>query len=136
MKDAKQKKILIENLKKTPIIQLCCERSGISRATYYRWKQSDKKFAKEVDEALREGVLFINDIAESQLISAIKDKNITSIIWWLKNRHSAYAEKIQVTGKVETKSGLSSSQKLSIKEALKLSALKIKKINELNYEKK
>jgi len=126
MKDTKQKQSLIENLKKTPIIQLCCERSGVSRATYYRWRK-EKKFAKEADEALREGILFINDIAESQLLSSIKDKNLTAVIYWLKNRHSSYAEKIQLSGKVETQNKLSPSQKALIKKALKLSTLINKK---------
>jgi predicted ArsR family transcriptional regulator len=123
MKDQKQKSALLENLKKNPIVQVCCERSGVSRPTYYRWRQQDKKFAKEADEALREGVLFINDIAESQLLASIKDKNITSIIYWLKNRHPSYAEKMIISGKVETTSGLTSNQKAMIKKALKLSAL-------------
>lgn len=123
MKDQKQKSVLLENLKKNPIVQVCCERSGVSRPTYYRWRQQDKKFAKEADEALRDGVLFVNDIAESQLLASIKDKNITSIIYWLKNRHPSYAEKMIISGKVETTSGLTSNQKAMIKKALKLSAL-------------
>jgi len=30
------KKALIEQLKKTPIVQICCEKVNIGRATYYR----------------------------------------------------------------------------------------------------
>ncbi len=129
MKDAKQKQLLIENFKKTPIVQLCCERSGVSRATYYRWRK-DGKFAKKADEALKEGVLFINDIAESQLLSSIKDKNLTAVIYWLKNRHLAYAEKIQLNGKVETSTKLTPEQKLIINKALALAAF-----NNENYAK-
>jgi len=65
----------------------------------------------------------INDLAEAQLISAIKDRNMTSLIFWLKNRHSAYAEKILISGKVEAKKELSPSQKKLIRKALRLSAL-------------
>lgn len=129
MKDAKQKQLLIENFKKTPIVQLCCERSGVSRATYYRWRK-DSKFVKQADEALREGMLFINDIAESQLLSSIKDKNLTAVIYWLKNRHSAYAERIQLNGKVETSTKLTPEQKLIINKAFAMAAF-----NNQNYAK-
>ncbi len=39
-------------LKKTPIVQVACERSSVGRATYYRWKKDDADFAKQADEAL------------------------------------------------------------------------------------
>jgi hypothetical protein len=130
MKDKKQKELILEQLRKTPIAQYACEKSGVARSTYYRWKK-DSKFSKLADEAIMEGVLMINDLAEAQLISAIKDRNMTSLIFWLKNRHSAYAEKILISGKVEAKKELSPAQKKLIRKALKLSALdnnKFKKI--------
>ncbi len=95
------KKDIVEQLKKTPIVQVSCEKLGISRATYYRWKKADSKFAKEVDTALAEGSELINDMAESQLISAIKRGNLTGIIFWLKNHHTTYSSKLEMT----TKSG-------------------------------
>lgn len=119
MKDKKQKELLMENLKKTPIVQIACERSGISRCTYYRWRK-DAKFSKDADIALREGILFINDIAESQLLSLIKDKNQAAINQWLRHHHPAYAEKIQLSGKVETNTRLTPEQKLLIKKAFAL----------------
>ncbi len=122
MKDKNQKELLLEQLRKTPITQYACEKSGVARSTYYRWKK-DSKFSKLADEAIMEGVLMINDLAEAQLISAIKDRNMTSLIFWLKNRHSAYAEKILISGKVEAKKALSPAQKKLIRKALKLSAL-------------
>jgi len=41
------KKLLIEQLKKTPIVQMACEKTGVARSTYYRWKKQNKTFAKE-----------------------------------------------------------------------------------------
>lgn len=93
------KKILIEQIKKTPVIQVACEKVGVSRATFYRWKKSDPKFADKADIALHEGSQMINDMAESQLISAIKEGNLTGIIFWLKNHHQTYSPKLEVTNK-------------------------------------
>ena len=95
----KSKKVMIEQVKKTPIIQVSCEKVGISRATYYRWKKADPKFAEKVEIALEEGTQLINDMAESQLISAIREGNLTSIIFWLKNHHRNYSPKLEVTTK-------------------------------------
>lgn len=113
------KKILIEQLRKTPIIQVTCEKLGVSRATFYRWRKSDPKFAEAVDLALNEGAQLINDMAESQLISAIKNGNLTGIIFWLKNHHKNYAPKLEVT----TKGGdslLTDEQKEVIRQSLNM----------------
>jgi hypothetical protein len=93
------KKALVEQLRKTPIVQVSCEKLGISRATYYRWKKRDPKFAENAEIALQEGAQLINDMAESQLISAIKEGNLTGIIFWLKNHHRNYSPKLEVTTK-------------------------------------
>lgn len=93
------KKALVDQLRKTPIVQVSCEKLGISRATYYRWKKRDPKFADKAESALQEGAQLINDMAESQLISAIKDGNLTGIIFWLKNHHRNYSPKLEVTTK-------------------------------------
>jgi len=115
-----EKKILIENLRKTPIVQFACERSGISRATFYRWKNQDKKFAEEVEKAISEGTGLINDMAESQLLSAIKDRNLTGIIFWLKNHHQVYADKLKISGNLITENKLSEEQEKDIRKALTL----------------
>ncbi|MFH1544038.1 MAG: hypothetical protein ABIE03_05925 [Patescibacteria group bacterium] len=93
------KKQLIEQLKKTPIIEVTCKKMGIGRATFYRWKKADLKFADEAELALQEGSQLINDMAESQLINAIKNGNLTGIIFWLKNHHKQYSPKLEVTAK-------------------------------------
>lgn len=91
--------LLLMQLKKTPIVQVACEKTGISRATYYRWRKDDPEFADKADIAIDEGLNLINDMAESQLISAIKDRNLTGIIFWLKNHHKNYSPKLEVTTK-------------------------------------
>jgi aromatic ring-cleaving dioxygenase len=98
MKADKQKQLIIEQLRKTPIVQVVAEKVGIHRSTIYRWKTSDAEFSEAVDEAMEQSIGLVNDLAESQLISAIRDKNITAIIYWLKNHHKAYETRIKVTG--------------------------------------
>lgn len=125
MKNDKQKQALLEQLKKTPIVQIACEKLGIARATYYRWRQANKKFSKMADEAIRDGSLLVNDMAESQLMSAIRDKNLTAIIFWLKHHHNNYATKIEVNANVKNEEKkLSPQQKKLIKEAIQLMASK------------
>lgn len=89
-----QKERLLVELAKVPIVQVACQRVGIGRATYYSWREADMAFRKLADKAVTEGSLVINDLAESKLISNIQDGNNTSIIFWLKNHHGGYNEKI------------------------------------------
>ncbi len=119
-RQTKEKELLLEQLKKTPIVQFACEKSGVGRATYYRWRKEDIKFATLADQALDISVNLMNDLAESQLLSAIKDKNMTAIIFWLKNRHKDYSTKISLTGSFETSIKLDSDQRKLFKKAVSL----------------
>jgi len=124
MKSKKEKILLIDALKKTPIIQIVCERTNIARATYYRWRKEDSKFAKLADEAIIEGCLLINDMAESQLISAIKDKNMTAIALWLRNHHKVYADKLEINHQINgVDEQLTPKQKAIVRAALRLASL-------------
>lgn len=118
--DAK-KVAFLEQLKKTPIVQVACEKTTLSRATYYRFRKEDEEFKKLADEALLEGSLLVNDLAESQLIGAIKDRNLVAINLWLKNHHPQYATKVELQGKVVVEnSPLTTEQQELIKKALSL----------------
>ena len=56
MKNTEQtKNILLEQLRKTPIIETCCQKVGITRMTLSRWRKADPDFARQVDEAILEG---------------------------------------------------------------------------------
>lgn len=124
MKTDRNKELLIEQLKKTPIIQVSCEKVGIGRATFYRWKQEDQDFATRADEALAEGSSLVNDVAESQLMSAIRDKNLTAIIFWLKHHHPSYATKVEVTARLKADNEvLTPEQEALVTKALKLASL-------------
>lgn len=124
MKTDKNKELVIQQLKKTPIVQVSCEKVGIGRATFYRWKQEDQDFATRADEALIEGSLLVNDVAESQLMSAIRDKNLTAIIFWLKHHHPNYATKVEVTARLKADNEiLTPEQEELVTRALKLASL-------------
>lgn len=122
-RQSKQKELLLEQLKRTPIIQIACEKIGIARATYYRWRK-DQKFASLADSSLGEGNQLINDMAESQLLSSIRDKNLTAIIFWLKNHHSAYATRVELTTNAKiADERLSPEQQELLKKALAMASL-------------
>ena len=69
-------------------------------------------------------VLVINDLAESQLLAAIKDQNLTAIIFWLKNHHADYADKIQVsTDQKPIDSNLTPEEEILVKRALQMAGV-------------
>lgn len=111
----KNQELVIQQFKKIPIIQVVCEKIGISRSTYYRWREKDKSFTKQADKALNQGLGFINDMAESQLINAIRNQNLTAVFYWLNHRHSAYNNKVEITTKIKDESLTEDQQKLIIK---------------------
>ncbi|MFC1622673.1 phBC6A51 family helix-turn-helix protein [Patescibacteria group bacterium] len=126
----KNKELIVEQLKITPIVELASKKSGVSRASFYRWKIEDKNFAQEVEKALEEGSSRISDLAESKLISAIQDQNISAISLWLKSHHKDYGNKLEITGKIKTENeALTPEQEELIKQALNLSGLMSTKDN-------
>lgn len=124
MKTAKQKQLVLEQLKKTPIIQVATEKVGIARSTFYRWKNLDPKFATAVDEAIDQGVSLMNEYAESMLISAIKDQNLTAVFYWLNHRHPAYETRVRVDGRIKHQTDeLTPEQAALVERALKRAGL-------------
>ncbi len=121
---AREQAMLLEQLRKMPIVQIACEKAGVSRATYYRWKKEDEKFAEAADEALQDGVTLVSDMAESQLLSQIRDNNLGAIMYWLKHRNPNYNTKLEVTAKIKTQDeALTPEQRALIEKAIELSAL-------------
>lgn len=119
-----QKIELLTRLRETPVIEVACRKVGIARATFYRWKEKDDVFSKEVDTAILEGSALINDIAESQLLTAIKDQNMTAIIFWLKHHHASYATKVEVTAQMKNlNETLTADQEALVTRALQLASL-------------
>lgn len=122
-RQTQQKQSIIDLLRKTPIIQIAAERAGISRATYYRWRKDDEEFTAAVDEALAAGKGLVSDMAESQLIGAIKDGNLTAVMFWLKSHDKQYGNKVEITGKLKAENALTPEQEELINKAIRLSSL-------------
>lgn len=115
------KALLVEQLKKTPIIQIACEKSGVSRATYYRWRKEDPEFFKMADQAIRDGEALITDMSESQLISLIRDRNFPAIQLWLKHHHPQYTNRLEIRGEItHSQKELTEEEKQMVEKALRL----------------
>ena len=121
-KSEQLKKLILEQLTKTPIVEAACQKVGISRMTFYRWKAEDAAFAKATDEAISGGRLLVNDVAESQLIGAVKERNLPAIMYWLKHHHPDYATMIQVKHEIRDEP-LTPEQESLVREALRLASL-------------
>jgi len=121
MKKNKDKELFLEQLRKTPIIQVACEKTNISRQTAYRWKREDPDFSASFDAALKEGRELINDVAISQLLQAIKNGNMTAIQLWLKNFDENFKTKVEISGTVrQIREELTDEETEILKEALRL----------------
>ena len=125
MKKNKFEKEFLDELSRVPIVQFACEKTGLSRQTIYRWKKEDKDFSKKMDQAIEDGVAFVNDMSESQLLTMIKEGKFPAVRLWLTNNHTRYTNKLHIT-KTEENKELTEEQKATIKEALSLSINKNK----------
>lgn len=118
------KKKLLARLTKSPIVEVACKQANVPRSTYYRWRKDDEEFAEACDVALEESAGRINDLAESQLISAIKDQNMTAIIFWLKHHHRAYRTRIELDAHIkQDQQALTPEQAELVAQALRLAGL-------------
>lgn len=123
-KNEQLKNQLLEQLRRTPIIEAACQKAGISRQTLYRWKAEDPEFAKQAEKAVSDGRMLVSDLAESQLINAVKDRNFPAITYWLKHHHPLYKTKIQIEGSLQMpQEELTPEQEEIVKEALRLASI-------------
>ncbi len=118
------KERLLEQLQKTPIVEAACKKIGLPRSTYYRWRKDDEDFADACDETIELSIGRINDLAESQLINAIKEQNMSAITFWLKHHHSGYRNKLQIDARVSSvQQELTPEQAEIVSNALRLAGL-------------
>ncbi|MEK7607742.1 MAG: hypothetical protein AAB484_02385 [Patescibacteria group bacterium] len=116
----KEKQTLVGVLKELPIIQAACKRAGISRDTYYRWRREDKIFRRESENALNQGIEFVSDMSESQLITLIKDQKMPAIAMWLKHNHPRYGSKNRSYTPIASNEELTPEEEQMALDALKL----------------
>ncbi len=116
--------LVLEQLKRVPIIQVAAEKVGVSRTTIYRWRDENEQFRKDLGAALSEGEALINDMGESQLLTLMKDKHWPSIQFWLKHRNPKFRERVEVTASFQTpQEELTPEQQTIVREALRLAQL-------------
>lgn len=119
----KDKEAVIENLKRMPIIEIACNKSSVSRATYYRWKEQDSAFSQAVDKAQEEGEALIRDVAVSKIIKGINDDNLTAAMYWLNHRDPRFSNKVEISTTTKPQEALSKEQEEVVKQALVLTGL-------------
>jgi len=120
---ARDKALMLDQLRKTPVVEIACNKTGTGRTTFYRWKREDDAFVKAVDKALQEGWLLMNDMAESQLLTAVRDGNFAAVQYWLRHHHPSYANKIELNASMKIDETLSPEQEAAVRAALHLAGL-------------
>lgn len=78
---------LVEEIEKTPLVHVACDKVGISRNTFYRWMKEDKKFLERINESMSLGSGFVSDVALSNVLSGIKNKDAMYTKYWLSHKH-------------------------------------------------
>lgn len=75
-------------------ITMACDSAGISRQTFYNWKEDDANF-KEIVENIDE---YLVDFAEHSLFKQIREGNTPATIFYLKTkgRTRGYIEKQEI----------------------------------------
>lgn len=118
-----QKKLLLQHIEKTPIVEVVCQKVGIGRTTLYRWLHEDESFAKEYSEAFGTGVDLISDLAESKLIGKIQEGDMTAVKLWLGTHRKDFASKVEVSATKQDE--LSDEEKKTIERAYLLTGTMI-----------
>ena len=119
----KDKQAIIDNLKRMPIIEVACTKSGVSRASFYRWKIQDPEFAKAVEEAQADGDALIGEVAVSKIIKGINDDNLTAAMYWLNHRDPRFSNKVEITTGAKPQEALTPDQAEAVNKALVLTGL-------------
>ena len=126
----KEKDLFLEQLKRTPVVQVVAEKLGIGRSTFYNWKKGDEEFTKKVEEAIIDGIFLVNDLAESQLISSVKDKDMRAISMWLKANHPRYGNKLEISTAVKDDGSLTPEQEAVVRKALSMASFNKNDLNQ------
>lgn len=119
----KDKQAIIDNLKRMPIVEVCCSKCGVSRATFYRWKLQDPQFSKDAEGAQAEGDALIGDVAVSKIIKGINEDNLTAAMYWLNHRDPRFSNKVEISTNLKPQEVLSPDQQEAVNKALVLIGL-------------
>ncbi len=112
---------------KKPVVEAACIKAGVGRTAFYEWKKKDPKFAKAADLALEFGKDFVSDIAEMQLLNAIKSGDFRALALWLKTHKKEYGNRVEIDGVLNIIEELSPEKKEITRRALALAGLSLQK---------
>ena len=93
----KQRIIIVKELIKIPFVENACKKAGISRATYYRWRQTDLAFSDATDKARLHGRGALDDRVESILFKLILKEDIRAIGLYLRFLHGGVLQTSDIT---------------------------------------
>ncbi|MDB5189939.1 MAG: seg [Parcubacteria group bacterium] len=87
--DSDKLRIILE-LKSNPIVLSACKKIGLSTSTFYRWQNEDGRFNKEVKRAIARGREQLCDIAENNVVKAVRQGDMRASTFWLKHFRTPY----------------------------------------------
>ncbi len=87
---------IIEYLDEKPFLSHACKKSGVSRATVYRWMKDNIQFRNEIEGALSLGRKNMCDVAEASLFKKTADGDMPAIRFVLQNNEPRYIAKRSV----------------------------------------
>ncbi len=92
-----KKKILAALAKSSGNVSEACKAVGISRGTFYLWREEDEAFKTDISEITEASI----DVVEGELMKKIKSGDTACIIFFLKTRGKTrgYVERNEITGK-------------------------------------
>jgi len=90
MIDEATKNKLIQELEKSGNVYLSCLKTGINKATYYRWLKEDSAFSKKAYQAIRFGRENNCDVAEHSIMLLVKEKNLKASEYILSHNSPRY----------------------------------------------
>ena len=95
-----KKKQALEGYVEKGTVTAACQRAKIGRRTWYNWIEDDPKFKNAADNAYEQ---VTDDIEETAIEAARSSKDITMLIFMLKNRRArVYKDKVDIRAGVKT----------------------------------
>jgi len=119
--EVKKQKLLSILKQERGIITTACEKFGISRRTFYLWKDNDGEFKEKAEEMVKEEKVKLNAYVQQKLLDLIDQNHIAAIIFWLKCNHPNFQlqHRLKIEGKLEEVRELSPKDKDILKKAIK-----------------
>ena len=119
---AEQQELWLAEFKNVWTIAGTCLKIGIDRGTYYEWAKGYPEFLARKKEIEKDQIEFV----ESKLYAAIRDGNMTAIIFYLKNMSRAkwgFEERRRFEGEVIMKFQLDEKQRRWIRKLIERGAI-------------